>query len=374
MAERVEVLEERLTLIDGGDVGERERVQLGGAVVLEDALLELLELVVVMRLDLGLALRLARLIVDLERAVELERAKELAKQTILVVVVLVVVAACQRLAQRAVNEHVGVGEQGVEEASRGQQRLEVDEQLEAVLEIGELDALERRLVLVLLELSEREQELVDDERAQEASLEASSLERLGCHARIVLLQRLPELAQLGVLGELVLALVGAQRVPHGQTAYLLHLHAHHVHLEAVNAVVEELDEHGLLLAVARHFVAHAALLVALQARAQHVVEEGGELSRLRAKAVPSEHSLAELLVHHDHDGHEVSARRRRALVVRPQVALQVLAELEQHDASQREVRARQLVLVDVVDELRRVGLKRSSTWRFSVCQLLLLVW
>ena len=62
------------------------------------------------------------------------------------------------------------------------------------------------------------------------------------------------------------------------------------------------------------------------------------------------HTFAILLVDHHHQGQGVSGCSV-ASVVWPQVSLHVLADLEQHDAVQREPGRQQLVGVHVLDDL-----------------------
>ena len=74
--------------------------------------------------------------------------------------------------------------------------------------------------------------------------------------------------------------------------------------------------------------------VATALQAEHAGEERREDLRPLRKAIPRRHVLTELLVDHDKYGQDVRIAGGLRVKVGPEVVLQVLADLQQHNALQ----------------------------------------
>ena len=133
-----------------------------------------------------------------------------------------------------------------------------------------------------------------------------------------------------------------QAGPDGQGHQPLDLLADQVNLEAVEAVVQEDEDAGLL------FEAQLARL--LQCHLHQLIEEAVKVLGQLLEHLPGLDPLAKLLVDHHDDGEDVLGRRLVGSVVGPKIVLQVLAELEHHDAPHGELGAAHLVRVDLVDD------------------------
>lgn len=191
---------------------------------------------------------------------------------------------------------------------------------------------------------------------------------------LALLQLLPEPLPLGIRFQLLLAtlwsykncmLVQSEGIeplmlkltrletgPHGQGDQALHLLATQLNLHAVEARIQEHEDGGQLLEVLR-----AHLLRLPQTNAHNLVEESWELRLIRSlEDVPSGDSFAALLVDHHDNRQSVGMGRLASNVIGPQVLLQVLAELENGNSPGRMFRLANLVLVDLLNDLRIVRL------------------
>lgn len=137
--------------------------------------------------------------------------------------------------------------------------------------------------------------------------------------------------------------------PHRQRHQSLSFLSNQGHLHRIEAMIQEHYQRRLLLQIEVHYTF-------FQARLEDLLKESSKLCWILLECLPDLHPLPELLVHHDNDGHGVRPCGALRIVIRPEKVLQILAELQHHDPSDRELGRAYFLHVNVIHYL---GIKRQ---------------